>query len=1070
MVCFFTPHTHTHTHAHAHIDEYVAAKMAYNPYYNNHQAQLGTEAGYYGTASAGAGYGGYVASQQPQPQAQGGGTAVSSMPAGGTGGYQNPYGGIPQQSQQHQQQQGGYYGAAAAPTTAYDPYGQIGGVAVSNSGVYRGAAAAAAQGNNNGYGQQQGYYAAQQPLQPPSQQPSLPLPQGGGFNYSGARSSSAAPLTGSINSGPASPPLPAPAAANATDDNGLRWTWSCYPTTVKLKQKESIAAATVELPEMVIPMSCMYTPLYPIEPNHIVLGACVDELCCKNCGAFCNVHCQRVEGQYWVCLSCKRRNAFAVNSSIFEQQQQQQQHPALLYETVEYVLPPAQPHLTQQLDTAALAFIFVVDTCIPSGEMASLRTSLLESLRELPRNTLVGLISFGATVSVWELNSADAASACSMRKCYLLRGNTANSAAALQTMLQVSNAHPVRGRLLAPLREVEATLVSLIEELEEDGAAVPASKRPLRATSTAVEAATYLMEALAPPYLSPQQLQAMYGNDSKAAATAAAAVASATVKMGKILLFTGGPCTRGPGAVISTDKADMMRFHRDIIEGDTPYYAAAFNFYNMLEPRLTAANASLDVFAQSLDQVGVMEMRRCINNTGGSLIVEDETTDVMFLESLARYWQRCGLRTGASIAAQQQQQQASSVDGGAASSPHPNPEEDYCVGCGFEVHIEVNTSSGTLLRGALGPCNVDVEANKKLPARQASPLEIGVGGTTRWCVSSLDQGMTLSFVFDTATADGATGAESAHEKRFMQFVTRYTTPRGERRVRVTSVVQPVAPSDASPDYFTQAGAFDQTCAATMVARLAVSILEKHPAKWDDAKRWLDTLLVRFVRRYSTFTPNQPSTLQLNSCLSLFPSFMYNLRRSEYFMVLNISPDETTFKRHWLMRESVDNCMLMIQPTLDSYDIEHPYATAVQLDSSSLRHDNIVLMDAYFNVHIMWGSMIYQWIEAGYHENPDYANFAELLEAAEQDAQTILAYRYPYPRFSRTDADGSEARHVKTRVNPATTYQSSGLQYTTGPNGAVEQQADVIYTDDASIMTFMTSLKKAVVTSDANVKS
>ncbi|KPA75921.1 putative Protein transport protein Sec23 [Leptomonas pyrrhocoris] len=1015
--------------------------MAYNPYYNPPQAPSGTDGGYYGAApadtGANAGYGGYTA-------------ASSTHGAAGAGDYppQNPYGATPQQ-----QQQDGYQSSGAvvtAPAAAgYDPYGQ---------------AVAYGNGGNNGYGQQQqqGHYTGQPQ---PSQQQSFPMQ--GSFHYGGG--SGSPPASSSSNmAGPASPPPPAPPAPNATDENGLRWTWSCYPTTVKPKQKEASSAATVALPEMVLPLSCMYTPLCPMEPSHMVLGAAVEELCCKNCGAFCNVHSQRVEGQYWVCLSCKRRSTFSARSAITER------HPALQYETVEYVLPPAQPQLSQYIDTRAPAFIFVVDTCIPSGEMASLRTSLLESLQQLPRNTLVGLISFGATVAVWELDPGSSGSSSGkshtvpspMRKCYLLRGNTANTPEALQAMLQVSAAHPVRGRLLAPLHAVEATLVSLIAELEEDGAAVPASKRPLRATSTAVEVATYLMEALAPPHLSPQQLQTLYGNDSKAAATAAAAIASATVKMGKILLFTGGPCTRGPGAVTSTDKADMMRFHRDIIEGDTPYYAAAFNFYNSLEPRLTAANACLDVFAQSLDQVGVMEMRRCIDNTGGSLIVEDETTDVMFLESLTRYWQRCDLRAGVGTAAPQQQRADNQA---VASSSLPSADEDYAAHCGFGVRIEVNTSSGTLLRGALGPCNVDVEANKRLPARQASPLEIGVGGTTRWCVSSLDQGMTLAFVFDTATADGKPGSESTHEKRFIQFVTRYTTPRGEQRVRVTSVMQPVAPSNAAPDYFTQAGAFDQTCAATLMARLAVSILEKHPGKWDDAKRWLDTLLVRFVRRYSTFTPNQPNTLQLHPCLSLFPSFMYNLRRSEYFMVLNISPDETTFKRHWLMRESVDNCMLMIQPTLDSYDIEHPYATAVQLDSSSLRHDNIVLMDAYFNVHIMWGSMIYQWIEAGYHENPNYANFAELLEAAEQDAQTILTYRYPYPRFSRTDADGSEARHIKTRVNPATTYQNSGLQYGAGPNGAVEQ-ADVIYTDDASILTFMTSLKKAVVTADADMKS
>ncbi|CBZ24346.1 putative protein transport protein Sec23 [Leishmania mexicana MHOM/GT/2001/U1103] len=799
---------------------------------------------------------------------------------------------------------------------------------------------------------------------------------------------------------------------------------------------------------MVIPMSCMYTPLHLIEPSHLVLGAAIDELCCTNCGAFCSVHSQREMGKYWVCLSCKRRNSFQNNTAITEQ------HPALMYETVEFVLAnPPTPVVTPPPQQPAPAFIFVVDTCISSGEMASLRTSLLESLQHLPRNALVGLISFGATVSVWELG---ANSGVAISKCYLLRGNTANPPDSLQSLLQVSENHPVRGRLLAPLCDVEAVLTSSIEELEEDGAAVPSSKRPLRATSTAVEAATYLMEALAPPQMATQQQHVLYGKHVKAATAP-----GSNVKMGKILLFTGGPCTRGPGAVVSTDKADMMRFHRDIIEGDTPYYEAAFSFYNALEPRLIAANTCLDVFAQSLDQVGVMEMRRCIDNTGGTLIVEDETTDIMFLESLKRYWQRCDLRAGAerALAAVQEGMSSSGVDDSYSS-------EDHRAHCGFAVHMEVNTSVGTLLRGALGPCNVDVEANKRGPTRLTSPLEVGAGGTTRWCVSYLDKGITLSFLFDTATSISQQGgAESAHEKRFIQFVTRYTTPRGEQRVRVTSVVQPIAPPTAPPDYYTKAGAFDQTCAATIVARMAVSILERHPGKWDDAKRWLDTLLVRFVRRYSTFSSGQPNTLRLDPCLSLFPSFMYNLRRSEYFMVLNISPDETTFKRHWLLRESVDNCVLMIQPTLDSYDLENPFATPMQLDSSSLRHDNIVLMDAYFNVHIMWGSIIYQWIEAAYHENPEYANFAELLEAAERDAQGILSNRYPYPRFSRTDADGSEARHVKTRVNPATNYHNSGMQYGAGPNGAAVEQADVIYTDDASIMTFMTSLKKAVVTSD-----
>ncbi|CAM37235.2 putative protein transport protein Sec23 [Leishmania braziliensis MHOM/BR/75/M2904] len=1028
----------------------------YNTYYGQVAPQGGGYGGstnYYSGANAatapaggvGGGYGRNAAQAQPQelqPQQAG---VYGVAQATSVGSWGNTYQGLNEYNSgvatTASTSLQGYYGGGPASTVAssfqarYDGYAQGDTAAARSSGS---AVAGVNNGVNTGVVPMSAYspqptQLAQQPYHPQQQQ----QPQGGYYGNANAYQVNSSP-------GPAAAGAPAPAALNATDENGLRWTWSCYPTTskTKAKAKETPSAATLAMPEMVIPMSCMYTPLYPIEPSHLVLGAAIDELCCTNCGAFFSLHSQREMGKYWVCLSCKRRNSFQNNTAVTEQ------HPALMYETVEFVLadPQTQGVVSPQLQPAP-AFIFVVDMCIPSGEMASLRTSLLESLQHLPRDALVGLISFGATVSVWELGTKFGVA---LRKCYLLRGSTANTADSLKSMLQVSESHPVWGRLLAPLCDVEAVLTLLIKELEEEDAAVPSSKRPLRATSTAVEAATYLMEALAPPQRTAQQQYALYSRGVRGAAAP-----EGSLKMGKILLFTGGPCTRGPGAVVSTDKADMMRFHRDIIEDETPYYDAAFSFYNALEPRLIAVNTCLDVFAQSLDQVGVMEMRRCIDNTGGTLIVEDETTDIMFLESLKRYWQRCDLQAGTvqGEAVAQEGTPSSGVSGG--YSPH----------CGFAVHMEVNTSVGTLPRGALGPCNVDVEANKRGPTRLTSPLEVGAGGTTRWCVSYLDKGMTLSFLFDTATANSQQcGMESAHEKRFIQFVTRYITPRGEQRVRVTSVVQPTTPPTAPPDYYTKAGAFDQTCAATIVARMAVSILEKHPGKWDDAKRWLDTLLVRFVRRYSTFSPGQPNTLRLDPCLSLFPSFMYNLRRSEYFMVLNISPDETTFKRHWLLRESVDNCVLMIQPTLDSYDIEKPFATPMQLDSSSLRHDNIVLMDAYFNVHIMWGSIIYQWIEAAYHENPEYVNFAELLESAERDAQAILSNRYPYPRFSRTDADGSEARHVKTRVNPATNYHNSDMQYGAGVNGAVDQ-ADVIYTDDASILAFMTSLKKAVVTID-----
>ncbi|KAG8347415.1 hypothetical protein TRVL_01742 [Trypanosoma vivax] len=608
-------------------------------------------------------------------------------------------------------------------------------------------------------------------------------------------------------------------------------------------------------------------------------------------------------------------------------------------------------------------------------------------------------------------------------------------------MLQLSEACPAYGRFLVPLGECEFTLTTLINELQCDGTVTPINKRPLRATGTAVGVAVKLLESL-------YEIQ---GGKSGMTGGAGGGTGVPAVKVGKLLLFTGGPCTRGPGTVVAIEKEKMMRFHRDIIEGETPYYEDAFKFYGDIQKRLLSVQASLSVFAQSFDQIGILEMRRAVDQTGGAFICGDSFDHPMFTTSLQRYFELCDFRLGVV------------EDGSASGSDADRGPSSFVARSGFGVKLEVHTSADTLVCGVLGPCVADEKAAEAKVHRTASPIQIGVGGTTRWRVSAMDQTVTLTFVFDTATLNKK-DVSTPQQRRFIQFVTQFYTSHGESRLRVTSVLLPIASQPAGsqsavdPQYFVQHDTFDQTCAATVLARMTISLLEKHPSKWSDAKRWLDTVLVQFVRRYGTFTPGAPETVRLRPCCSLFPSFVFNLRRSEYFMVLNISPDETTFKRHWLMRESVDNCVLMIQPTLHSYDIDCPSATAVPLDSCSLRPDNILLMDAFFNIHIMWGTTVFAWIQAKYHENPEFAHFAQLLDLVENDAGALLDSRQPYPRFSRTDANGSEARHIKTRMNPATTHHSSSGGAVAGSS----DQSGIIYTDDASIMKFMESLKQAVV--------
>ena len=76
---------------------------------------------------------------------------------------------------------------------------------------------------------------------------------------------------------------------------------------------------------------------------------------------------------------------------------------------------------------------------------------------------------------------------------------------------------------------------------------------------------------------------------------------------------------------------------------------------------------------------------------------------------------------------------------------------------------------------------------------------------------------------------------------------------------------------------------------------------------------------------------------------------------------------------------------MIQPTLMSYTFDTP-PQPVLLDSVSIKHDVILLLDTFFHILIFHGELVAQWRKQGYQEQEGYENFKELLELPVADAQ------------------------------------------------------------------------------------
>jgi hypothetical protein len=276
---------------------------------------------------------------------------------------------------------------------------------------------------------------------------------------------------------------------------------------------------------------------------------------------------------------------------------------------------------------------------------------------------------------------------------------------------------------------------------------------------------------------------------------------------------------------------------------------------------------------------------------------------------------------------------------------------------------------------------------------------------------------------------------------------------------------------------TIAAQFDQEAAAVLMSRIAVFKAEIDDSP--DVLRWLDRMLIRLCQKFADYRKEDQTSFRLAPNFSIYPQFMFHLRRSQFLQVFNNSPDETAYYRsvrrrhdpmfalqeadpstpfprlrHILNAEDVNNSLIMIQPTLMSYTFDTA-PQPVLLDSVSIKPDVILLLDTFFHILLFHGETIAQWRKAGYHEQEGYENFKELLEAPIADAQVrfpylsprlerdqltdvsptfvrdaslrqdLLADRNPIPRYISCDQGGSQARFLLSKLNPSTTHMSGG---------------------------------------------
>ncbi|MCP9264866.1 Protein transport protein Sec23A [Dirofilaria immitis] len=310
----------------------------------------------------------------------------------------------------------------------------------------------------------------------------------------------------------------------------------------------------------------------------------------------------------WICPFCNQRNPFPPHySMIAEDNRPPELYPQ--FTTIEYTLklilfyPRSQlpvfsiileestmvSEVSLKATTLPPIFLFVVDTCLSTEELKALKESIQTALSLLPADALVGLITFGRMIELHELNVQG------ISRAYVFKGTKEINQKQIRDVLMMNIGRPLNAgtapgahqqagsgisgpvsqqksgfpmgsagvpgsgpvvvqgvagsspppfnKFLQPISDCEISINDLIEQTVPDRWPVPQGHRPLRATGSALAVAVTLLEP-------------------------------------RIMLFIGGACTHGPGAV-------------------------ATKFYDGLAARAVKNGHVIDIYSCALDQTGL---------------------------------------------------------------------------------------------------------------------------------------------------------------------------------------------------------------------------------------------------------------------------------------------------------------------------------------------------------------------------------------------------------------------------------------------------------------------------------
>ena len=306
----------------------------------------------------------------------------------------------------------------------------------------------------------------------------------------------------------------------------------------------------------------------------------------------------------------------------------------------------------------------------------------------------------------------------------------------------------------------------------------------------------------------------------------------------RIITLVGGPITHGPGKIVAQTKKQMIRSHLDIQKEkeNTQFMKPAIKYFQSLADRAQRVGIVMDIFAADVDQVGTLEMKPCLEQTGGFYVMTDSFANPVFKESFKKFFE---------------------VD------------ETGELKMGFVSKISATCCKELKISGAIGQLT-----SLKQKSSYSAETEIGIGGTNSWYLGGMDRTKTLAFYFEIFN----TGQVPQHHKVHIQFQTYYQHVNGSKRLRVTTAQRIMTDIVNLSEL---AYGFDQETAAVLTSREA--IFKTFTEDSMDVIRWLDRSLIKLVSKFAEYRKDDVKSFKLSKEFSLYPQFMFYLRRSQQFL-------------------------------------------------------------------------------------------------------------------------------------------------------------------------------------------